>query len=82
MKKERLGCRGAVAFPKWSLEKLLRFLNSHVFEPLEQASWLIIRVKLLILVFINTGRRLSEIGAISGFSWKRDEVIFMWFPGF
>ena len=82
MKKERPGSRGDAAFPKWSLEKLLKFLNSHVFEPLHRADCLIIHVKLLILVFLNTGRRLSEIGAISGYSWKRDEVIFKWFPGF
>ena len=25
MKKERPGCRGAAAFPKWSLERLLKF---------------------------------------------------------
>ena len=31
MKKERPGCRGAAAFPKWSLERLLKFLNSSVF---------------------------------------------------
>ena len=47
-----------------------------------RADWSIIRLKLLILVFLNTGRRLSEIGAISGYYWKRNEVIFNWFPGF
>ena len=82
MKKERPGRRGVAAFPKWSLEKLLRFLNSPIFEPLDQADWSIIRVKLLILVFINTGRRLNEIGAISNYYWRKGEVIFSWFPGF
>ena len=82
MKKVRPGSRGASAFPKWPLEILLRYLNSDVFEPLEQADYSIIRIKLLILVFLNTGRRLCEIGAISGFYRRRNEVIFSWFPGF
>ena len=82
MKKERPGCRGAAAFPKWSLERLLRFLNSSVFEPLDQTSWRVIRNKLLILVLLNTGRRINEIVAMSGFDWKKGEVSFKWFPDF
>ena len=82
MKKERPGCRGAAAFPKWSLERLLKFLNSSVFEPLERASWRVIRNKLLVLVFLNMGRRCNEIGAMSGYSWEKGEVIFKWFPDF
>ena len=70
-------------FPKWSLGTLLRFLNSPVFEPLDQASWRVIRKKLLILVLLNTGRRINEIGAICGFDFtKKVEVIFKWFPDF
>ena len=45
MKKERPGSRGTVIFPKWSLGTLLRFLNSPVFEPLDQKSWQVIRKK-------------------------------------
>ena len=82
MKKERPGCRGAAAFPKWSLERLLKFLNSSVFEPLERASWRVISNKLLVLVFLNTGRRCNEIGAMSGYSWEKGKVIFKWFPDF
>ena len=71
-----------MAFPKWSLERLLKFLNSSVFEPLERASWRVIRNKLLVLVFLNTGRRCNEIGSMSWYSWEKGEVIFKWFPDF
>ena len=82
MKEERPGRRGAEAFPKWSLLGLLKYLNSDAFEPLERANWRIIRNKLLVLIFLNTGRRNGEIGAISDFYWRGDEVIFKWFPDF
>ena len=82
MKKERPGRRGAEAFPKWSLLGLLKYLNSEAFEPLEDATWRIIRSKLLILIFLNTGRRNGEISAITDFYWRGDEVIFKWFPDF
>ena len=38
VKKVRPGRRGKSAFPKWSLQDLLDFLNSEGFEPLEEAS--------------------------------------------
>ena len=38
VKKVRPGRRGNSAFPKWSLQDLLDFLNSEGFEPLEEAS--------------------------------------------
>ena len=55
MKQERPGSRGTVIFPKWSLGTLLRYLNSPVFEPLDQKSWQVIRNKLLILDLLGTG---------------------------
>ena len=82
MKKERPGRRGAEAFSKWSLQGLLKYLNSDAFEPLENASWRIIRCKLLILIFLNTGRRNGEIGTVTDFDRRDDEVIFKWFPDF
>ena len=57
MKKVRPGRRGASVFPKWSLQGLLDFLNSSVFEPLEEASFNLVRSKLLTLICLNTGRR-------------------------
>ena len=32
--------------------------------------------------FLNTGRRYGEIGAISNYYWRGDEVFFKWFPEF
>ena len=81
-KKERPGQRGVSVFPKWSLQGLLDYLNSGAFEPLEDSSFRIVRCKLLILICLNTGRRVCEIAAISDFSFRRNEVVFTWFPGF
>ena len=52
--KVRPGLIGASVFPKWSLQGLLDYLNSSVFEPLEEASFNIIRSKLLTLICLNT----------------------------
>ena len=82
MKKERPGQRGVSVFPKWSLQGLLDFLNSSVFEPLEEAPFRMVWSKLLTLICLNTGCRVCEIAAISDFSFRRNEVVFTWFPGF
>ena len=57
MKRERPGQRGVSVLPKWSLQGLLDFLNSSVFEPLEEAPFRMVRSKLLTLICLNTGRR-------------------------
>ena len=82
MKKVRPGQRGASVFPKWSLQGLLDYLNSSVFEPLEEASFNLVRSKLLTLICLNTGRRVCEIAAIADFSYHQDQNVFFWFPGF
>ena len=69
MKKVRPGQRGASVFPKWSLQGLLDFLNSSVFEPLEEASFNLVCSKLLTLVCLATGHRVCEIAAITNVSF-------------
>ena len=81
MKKVRPGRRGASVFPKWSLQGLLNYLNSAAFEPLEDASFNIVRSKLLTLICLNTGRRVNEVAAIAGYDFHRDDVVFSWPPG-
>ena len=55
-------------FPKWKLKDLLDYLESEVFEPLEEKSWEICRSKALILMMLATGRRLEDIQALQ--TWK------------
>ena len=55
-------------FPKWKLKDLLDYLESRVFEPLEEKSFEICRSKALILMMLATGRRLEDIQALE--SWK------------
>ena len=65
MRKVRPPRRGGVVFPKWSLQGLLNYLNSAVFEPLEEASFDKVRSKLLTLISLNTGRRVNKVAAIA-----------------
>ena len=60
----------------------LNYLNSAAFEPLEDASFNIVRSKLLTLICLNTGRRVNEVAAIENYEFRRDEVVFSWAPGF
>ena len=82
MRKVRPPQVGARVFPKWSLQGLLRYLNSEVFEPLDTAPFDRVRSKLLTLICLNTGRRVGEVAAIEGFSNVRDGIKFSWPTGF
>ena len=53
-------------FPRWKLKDLLDYLESRVFEPLEEKSLEICRSKALILMMLATGRRLEDIQDIDG----------------
>ena len=77
MKTTRPGRIGVSVFPKWSLEGLLRYLISPVFEPLERASFDIVRSKSLTLLCLATGRRVCEIAAISSVSFGQSSWNFM-----
>ena len=76
MKKVRPGRRGASVFPKWSLQGLLNFLNSSIFEPLEEVSFHLVCSKLLTLVCLATGHRVCEIAAIVNVSFCRDANLY------
>ena len=56
-------------------------MTTSVFEPLEEASFNLVRSKWLPFVSLNTGRRVGEIAAIANFSSYQDHVVFTWFPG-
>ena len=82
-KKVRPGRRGVSVFPKWPLGPFLDLLNSSVFEPLEEASPRLICLKFMVLVFLNTGRRNSEISAlIDSYYYQGDDIVLCWYPGF
>ena len=51
----------AKAMPSWSLEGLLKFLNSSRFEPLEMVPYKFLLQKTLFLILLSSGRRIGEI---------------------
>ena len=55
----------AKPIPKWSLDVLLSYLNCDIFEPLFSRSVEIMSKKLVCLLLLATGRRVSEICALS-----------------
>ena len=56
----------------------MNYLNSGAFEPLEEASFNIVRSKLLTLICLNTGRRVNEVAAIDNYKFVR---MMSCFPG-
>ena len=71
-------------WPRWDFHELLDYLCSSVFEPLEQAPWDKIMVKTIILILINTGRRMCEIAALTiEFQTPSSNVVILnWIAGF
>ena len=69
--------------PTWDLSELLIFLSSNTFEPIETIPFRLLTQKLLALLLIASGRRISEIASLSresnlvGSRWFLD-----WLPGF
>ena len=51
--------------PDWSLNTLLHFINSDIFEPLGNKPLEFLEKKLLCLILLATGRRISEVGGLS-----------------
>lgn len=51
--------------PNWSLPLVLNMLNKHPFEPLEKADIKYVTLKTVFLVAVASGRRVSEIHALS-----------------
>ena len=51
--------------PDWSLNTLLNYINSDIFEPLGNKALEFLEKKLLCLILLATGRRISEVGGLS-----------------
>ena len=69
--------------PSWDLSDLLLFLRSDEFFPLESISWYRLTQKMLALLLLGSGRRISEIAGLSRDFYKRGGRIFLkWVRGF
>ena len=70
-------------FPCWKLQTLLDYLNSNMFEPLEEADFDCLLRKTVILTLVNTGRRACEISALTpDFSESKGEIQLNWYNNF
>ena len=59
------------------------YLQSDVFEPLEDASWDLLIQKTLALILLATGRRINEIANLARSSYLKEGRLFLkWLPGF
>ena len=75
----------AKGMPTWSINSVLRFLRSPVFEPLESASFVRLTQKALLLILLASGRRISEIANLSRSSTylhARKALSLGWVEGF
>ena len=73
----------AKVMPKWSLNVLLRYLRSSVFEPLERAPLYRLMQKTIALVLLSSGRRKSDIANLSRMSsYSAESLRLHWLPGF
>ena len=57
--------RASVRLPKWDLNLVLTYLNSNKFEPMCQVSLEAITLKTTFLLALATGKRVSELHALS-----------------
>ena len=77
--------RGMSLMPKWSLDAHFNYLNSSLFEPLEEKNWDQVFEKCLFLTSLATGRRLCELSAMKcecSFLSDNSVVEFLWFPNY
>lgn len=69
--------------PTWDLSDLLLFLRDGPFEPLESVSPKKLLQKTLALLLLASGRRISELAALSRhFRGEGRRTFLLWFPGF
>ena len=69
--------------PTWDLSDLLMFLRSDRFEDLRTISFSLLIQKVLALLLIASGRRISEIANLSLVTYVRGSRTFVeWLPGF
>ena len=70
-------------FPLWSLSDVLHFLLSGPCEPLEEAPRQLLTMKVLFLILLASGRRISEVANISrSYVIRGDSILLRWLPDF
>ena len=74
---------GPRPMPRWDLSVLLRFLRSDLFEDLNDISFVLLTQKVLVLLLVASGRRLSEIANLSRVTSVHESRTFVaWLPEF
>ena len=69
--------------PSWDLSDLMLFLRSDRFEDLRSVSFDLLTQKVLALILIASGRRISEIANLSRVTYVRGTRTYIeWLPGF
>ena len=69
--------------PTWDLSQLLSYLQTDRFEDISDIPFILLTWKLLFLLLIATGRRISEIAALSRSTFVKGNRTFIeWVPGF
>ena len=56
--------------PTWTLNIICSYLKSTIFEPLREKDLYLVKIKLVLLLFIATGRRASEIANLGKTSFQ------------
>ena len=75
--------QGVLSPPSWDLDKVLRFLRSDFFEPLESKPLKIITQKTLFLVSLATAKRVGELQALTkNVSFRGKDIAVSYSPGF
>ena len=70
-------------FPLWSLSDVLYFLRRGPCEPLEEAPWQLLTMKVVFLILLASGRRISEVSNISrSYVIRGDTILLKWLPDF
>ena len=69
--------------PKWDISLVLNFLKSPQFEPLDKVPWKQCIMKTLFLLMLSSGRRISDIAALTREVFYLDECVqIVWVDGF
>ena len=69
--------------PAWDLSTLLGFVRCDLFEDLREVSFSFLTQKVLVLLLVASGRRISEIANLSRVTSVRDSRTFVhWLPDF
>ena len=69
--------------PKWDISLVLNFLKSPQFEPLDEVPWKNCIMKTLFLLMLSSGRRISDIAALTREVFYLDECVqIVWVDGY